>query len=153
MTQRLVVGVDGSSGSLAALEFAAGEAVARGARLIVAHAWWTSHPSSTTDVLPLISVDRDAYIGHSRDLMRGMLDRVTASESRPETVELVPVEDAPAPGLLALAETAGLLVVGSRGRSGLSGMLLGSVSQQCLHHAQCAVIVVPESHSRQGGAP
>jgi nucleotide-binding universal stress UspA family protein len=147
----VVVGVDGSAGSFAALNFAVHEALARHARLIVSHAWWTSYPTSTADVLPFISIDRSAYIRQSRDLMRGMLDRATSSE-RPEAVEFVPVEGAPAPGLLALAEGAGLLVVGSRGRGGLTGMLLGSVSQQCLHHAHCAVVVVPATHARQGGA-
>jgi nucleotide-binding universal stress UspA family protein len=149
----VVVGVDGSSGSLAALDFAVAEAVARDARLVVAHAWWTAYPSSTTDILPFISVDRAAYIGQSRDLMREMLDRVTTTERQPKAVQLVPVEDAPAQGLLALSENAGLLVVGSRGRGGLSGMLLGSVSQQCLHHAHCAVVVVPETQALQGGTP
>jgi nucleotide-binding universal stress UspA family protein len=149
----IVVGVDGSSGSLAALDFAVREAVARDARLVVAHAWWTAYPSSTTDILPFISVDRGVYIGQSRDLMREMLGRVTTTERQPRAVQLVPVEDAPAQGLLSLSENAGLLVVGSRGRGGLTGMLLGSVSQQCLHHAQCAVVVVPETQAHEGGTP
>jgi len=144
----IVVGIDGSRGSQAALDFAVRAAVARNARLVIAQAWWVAHPGSTTDMLPFVSVERGAYIAESRNLMREMLDVATRSEQRPDDVELVPIEDAPAPGLLALAERAGLLVIGSRGRSGLSGMLLGSVSQQCLHHARCAVIVVPPAHAR-----
>ncbi len=139
----VVVGVDGSPSSQAALDFAVREAVARHAGLVVAHAWWVSHPGSSTDVLPFVSVDRNAYVAQSRDVMREMLERATASHGSPERVELVPIEDAPAPGLLALAERAGCLVVGTRGRGGLAGMVLGSVSQQCLHHARCAVVVVP----------
>ena len=56
----------------------------------------------------------------------------------------MPLEDAPARGLLALAKGAGLLVVGTRGRGGFTGLLLGSVSQQCVQHAPCAVAVVPQ---------
>jgi nucleotide-binding universal stress UspA family protein len=140
----VVVGVDGSAASQAALEFAVRQAVARDARLVVAHAWWVAHPGSPSDFLPFVSVDRGTYVAQSHDLMREMLARARATTSlRPERVDLVPVEDAPAAGMLALAESAGSLVVGTRGRGGLAGMLLGSVSQQCLHHARCAVIVVP----------
>jgi nucleotide-binding universal stress UspA family protein len=140
----VVVGVDGSAASQAALEFAMREAVARDARLVVSHAWWVAHPGSATDFMPFVSVDRGTYIAQSQDLMYDMLAKATATTSqRPERIDLVPVEDSPSAGLLALAEGAGSLVVGTRGRGGLAGMLLGSVSQQCLHHARCVVIVVP----------
>jgi nucleotide-binding universal stress UspA family protein len=70
--------------------------------------------------------------------------------SRPEAdgveVEQVTVEGAAPRVLLEQAEDAELLVVGSRGLGGFRGLLLGSVSQQCAHHAQCPVVVVPTPH-------
>ncbi len=60
-------------------------------------------------------------------------------------VEIEPstVHGAPARVLLQAAEGATALVVGSRGHGGFVGLLLGSVSQQCSHHAPCPVVVVP----------
>jgi nucleotide-binding universal stress UspA family protein len=51
--------------------------------------------------------------------------------------------------LLRAAEGADLLVVGSRGHGAFAGMLLGSVSQHCVHHASCPVVVVRHAHHQQ----
>jgi nucleotide-binding universal stress UspA family protein len=59
-------------------------------------------------------------------------------------VEHVAVEGQPAQVLVDEAEDAELLVVGSRGHGGFTGLLLGSVSQQCAHHARCPVVIVNE---------
>jgi nucleotide-binding universal stress UspA family protein len=60
-------------------------------------------------------------------------------------VERVVREGQPAEVLVEAAEDADLLVVGSRGLGGFRGLLLGSVGQQCAHHARCPVVIVPKA--------
>ena len=66
-------------------------------------------------------------------------------------VETVVREGAPVGVLLEEAQDADLLVVGSRGLGGFRGLLLGSVSQQCAHHAPCPVVIVPHARDLPSG--
>ncbi|HEX4821732.1 MAG TPA: universal stress protein [Acidimicrobiales bacterium] len=142
----VVVGVDGSSGSHAALQFAMREAAVRGARLVVVHGWWVGFPGSPRDASPYLEVDRKAIKGRAVAMIQGMLDVARAAAPQTDVeVEVLAMDMAPTTALLKCATEAGLLVVGSRGRGGLAGMLLGSVSRQCVHHAGCAVVVVPSA--------
>ncbi|MCI0383087.1 universal stress protein [Streptomyces sp. CNQ085] len=134
----LVVGVDGSPYSAAAVDFAFQEASLRGAALRAVHVW---HPSSPG------SLDEEAAEQEARRLLSESVAGRTAAypevDLRHEFVRGHPVQ--------ALAETSEQalgLVVGSHGRGGFTGMLLGSVSQGVLHHARCPVFTVPAADGR-----
>jgi nucleotide-binding universal stress UspA family protein len=149
---KIVVGVDGSAGAAQALEWAVAEAALRKAALHVVHAWMVP----LIDVIPEPWVIGAPHVGPSdqevyehlaaaaRKVLDGSLERARALEPGLEIVgELTEMRAAPA--LIAAAGDAELLVVGSRGRGGFSGLLLGSVSAQCVHHSPCPVVVVPNS--------
>jgi nucleotide-binding universal stress UspA family protein len=138
----IVVGVDGSEGSGRALDWAATEARLRGATLTVLHAWDIPAAVAATAVLPhgqswtILEDAADA-------VLKGMVARAEALGVRPQEVL---VQGHAAASLLSCAEGADLLVVGSRGRGGFAGLLLGSVSQAVVHRAPCPVVVVPPAH-------
>jgi nucleotide-binding universal stress UspA family protein len=75
-----------------------------------------------------------------------------ADESGGAQIERVAVEGQAARVLVGAAEGAELLVVGSRGHGGFTGLLLGSVSQQCAHHAPCPVVILRERRRVVQGA-
>ncbi len=146
---RIVVGVDGSEGSLRALEWAAAHARSTGSVLEMVCCW--VFPATVAPYgLPPSPTDYEAVTS------KIMQDAVaTVTEAAPE-VRLEPhIENkAPALALVAASKGADLLVVGSRGLGGFTSLLLGSVSQYCTHHAHCPVLVVPSpaAHEEPGGA-
>ncbi len=137
----VVVGVDGSAVSEAAVAFAFDAACRRGKRLWAVHAW--------TKPDPLVD---EAYAVLAEPETRSTEARLALSESLagwqdkyPDvTVNHVVSSSHPVEALLAEAHEsdAALLVVGSRGRGGFTGLLLGSVSRGVVHHAPCPVAVV-----------
>ncbi|WP_236790882.1 universal stress protein [Amycolatopsis sp. GM8] len=148
----VVVGVDGSAVSDAAVAFAFEEAGLRGVPLVAVHTWVDVSVAETWSVLPF-DIDWDAVAEEERGLlaerMAGWQEKYPEVEVRQEVVC-----DRPVRGLLASAEGAQLIVVGSRGRGTLTGMGLGSTSQALLHHSACPVAVVrPAAGSdvREGG--
>jgi len=136
---RIVVGVDGSGGSDTALEFACTRAEATGEDVVVIHGWRDGRATGTTRrEVPSEFMDRIA------EEERLLAEAVAGFRSSHPDVTVVP-EAIPVVAWRALADAsaaASLVVVGSRGRGAFSGMLLGSVSQQVLRHAQCPVAVV-----------
>jgi nucleotide-binding universal stress UspA family protein len=146
----VVVGVDGSPASAAALRAAAGEAVRAGVRLDVVGAYsLADYWSDMYDVLVPSAEAIHEAIRTQTEAMVAQLSR-TASALPPE-VHTVVVEGFPAEILLERARGARLLVVGGRGHGAIRGLLLGSVALQCVLHAPCAVEVVP-THGGVGPA-
>ena len=136
---RIVVGVDGSPQAAVALRWALDEARLRQATLEVVHAW----------LFPVVGdVPGAAVDSLARDLERAageLLDHVVddvAGSDPAVKVDRRVLEGGAASVLVDVAADADLLVVGSRGRGGFAGLLLGSVAQQCVHHAPCPVVIV-----------
>ena len=151
---KIVVGVDGSQGGRKALEWALEEARLHRALLHVVHAWMVplidALPEPWAVGSPPLGPADDEVHEHLEAAARSILDASLAeARSVDPGVEVRGelVEARPASALLAAAEDADLLVVGSRGRGGFAGLLLGSVSAQCVHHAPCPVVVVPAGHA------
>jgi nucleotide-binding universal stress UspA family protein len=135
---RIVVGVDGSEESKAALRWAVGEARLRGASVRAVYAWSLPYVAAA----PGLVVPQGDVADFRRD-GEEMLDALVAEVGNAGVdVERVAVEGGPAHVLVEAAEGADLLVVGSRGHGGFAGLLLGSVSQQVAHHAPCPVVIV-----------
>lgn len=137
----IVVGVDGSPAGADAVGFAFAEASVRGARLRALLAW--THPVSTGpgDMLPLV-YDPEVLAADERRLLA---ESLAGWRTRYPDVDVVAeaVRGRPAPVLAEASRRADLLVVGSRGRGGFTGLLLGSVGHAMLHRAHSPVAIVP----------
>lgn len=144
----VVVGVDGSSSSLDAVEAAAREARLRGCGLRVVHAfiWPALHvPPGPSPLGPAEGGLRN-LVGH---MMAEAVQRARATAPDVEVTStviagepLMALEARTHPALIEASDSAQLMAVGARGRGGFAGLLLGSVSQAVLHHARCPVTVV-----------
>lgn len=136
--QRIVVGVDASEESRAALRWATRYAQFAGARLEVVHAWHRSEEHAWLQTLP-------APAGPT-DVARRALLRVVKEVVGPSVeVHARVIEGHAASVLIETAKGALLLVVGNRGFGGFDGLRLGSVSQQCAAHAPCSVVIVRDT--------
>jgi nucleotide-binding universal stress UspA family protein len=139
----VLVGVDGSPESGAALRYAVAEADRRGVPLRVVSTYFPEYsvhgrtqPLSVSE--PAIEVDVEAQV-------RRMVEEALAGDAVAPPVEIV-VAAGPAAGVLIdMSGEVDVLIVGHRGRGGFASMLLGSVGLQCVLHAHCPVIVVRPS--------
>ena len=139
---KIVVGVDGSPFSDDALEWAYAQAHVTGAELVVLHCW--EYPY--LGVIDFVGMD-ERIRATSHDGAEALLDATVSHlrASHPDdNVTLTPLllEGNPAWTLLDAAKDADLIVIGSRGRSGLKTLLLGSVSHVVVTHAETPVVVV-----------
>lgn len=138
---KIVVGVDGSEAALDALRWALDEGRLRSATVEVVLAWRSSPVTGLASVGAFPA--RDLVEQAARTQLDEIVDAVGLADMTDPVVETRLVESHAAPALLEAAADADLLVVGSRGHGAFAGMLLGSVSQHCVTHAPCPVVVVP----------
>ena len=136
---RIVVGVDGSPSSLAALDWAArqGELTGSSLELVMAWEWPTVYGAPFA-----FPTDWDP----AADAARVLDEAVTTVRCNHPDVDIrqTVVEGHPAPALTSASGGAQLLVIGCRGHGEFAGMLLGSVSEHCVTNAQCPVLVLRE---------
>jgi nucleotide-binding universal stress UspA family protein len=136
----IVVGVDGSPESKEALRWALEEARLRDATVRAVHAWGNPYVFTPGFGLPE-DFELPALHEAAEKLLNSTVVEV-AGENPEVEVEQIVTEGPPGSVLVDAARDAVILVVGSRGHGGFVGLLLGSVSQQCAHHAPCPVLIV-----------
>jgi nucleotide-binding universal stress UspA family protein len=137
----IVVGVDGSEHGERALDWAIDEAKLRGGRLLLISAW---HVPAMVYGGPGYGPQLDEPLDRTfeevaEESVAAALERVRAAGLEAETSVR---QGQAAEVLIEASGSADLLVVGSRGHGGFAGLLLGSVSAQCAHHAKCPVMIV-----------
>lgn len=137
-TYRMVVGVDGSEGSLRALRWAAREAHNRGGSVqAVATYDWVG-----TEASLLAGLGPEGERQRAEDALTAAVDAVAREFPHVPIASEILMGDA-ARCLTEAARDADLLVVGTRGHGRLRHAVLGSVSEACIRHARCPVLVVP----------
>lgn len=136
---RVVVGVDGSATSVAALEWAVAEAATRGAQLEVVHSWQMviGGPSPYA-----VAIDPAPLEEAAQFVLDDTISKVDTSALAAEPIRTLAAGSARGT-LLDAATEADLVVVGARGVGGFRGMLIGSVSHAVARHAECPVVVIP----------
>ncbi|HUY46366.1 MAG TPA: universal stress protein [Streptosporangiaceae bacterium] len=138
---RIVVGVDGSPSSREAIRWAVRQAALTGSSVDAVIAWQYPAPASGVGLVPIGVIDTADF---EEIAAKALADAVSGAADPGSSVSVrqLVVEGNAAQALLSAAAGADLLVVGCRGHGGFAGALLGSVSQHCVHHAPCPVVVI-----------
>jgi nucleotide-binding universal stress UspA family protein len=131
----IVVGVDGSPDARRALDWALSEARLRGGRCLLVHAY----EFGIVAPVPFAAPEYE-YI---RAVEETLDEELAFARGSGVPVEGRTVLGGAAKALIDASQDADLLVVGSRGKGGFRGALLGSVSTACVHHAACPIVVIP----------
>jgi len=139
---KIVVGVDGSDSSKDALRWALRQAELTESRVESVIAWSYPVMVGGFGFGPVSGMALD-FKGTAASTLAHSLAEV-ADPASPVKVSSTVAEGHPADVLLRASKDADLLVVGSRGHGGFTEALLGSVSQHCVHHATCPVVIVPD---------
>lgn len=135
-TRQIVVGVDGSEHGNAALRWAVAEAKMHGGEIVAVFAWQ----------LPLIGIpgafDRDEMERACKTFLEDAVAAVITG--REVTITKLVAQGDVSGSLIEVSRDAEMLVLGSRGRGGFAGLKLGSVSQECVQHAACPVVIIKQ---------
>lgn len=134
----VLVGVDGSELAGHAVRLAADEAVRRDADLVLVHVRTPERGAVAPDAAAEATAAGQA---ESAELLAGAAARIRADHPVLSVVERPVAAATPEQALIEASGEAALVVVGSRGRGGFAGLLLGSVSQALVQHAHCPVLV------------
>ena len=134
----IMVGVDGSEGSLHALRWALGEARLRNAAVDVIHSWHVSPYTDVTGMTPYPG----GVMQVSADAVLAAVMAAAADDARGVKVTSQCVVGSAANTLIEASKHADLLVVGRRGHGGFVSLVMGSVAQQVAAHAHCPVVIV-----------
>jgi nucleotide-binding universal stress UspA family protein len=139
----MVVGIDGSHNASHALEWAMTEAGLRKTQLTVITV--NSVPASYWSGSPVTLPGDGERVAEIRKAAEDTVTELAAKlgDSQPESVTVTALSGFPARTLIEAARNCDLLVVGTRGGGGFAPLMLGSVSSQVVHHADCPVVVVP----------
>ncbi len=137
----IVVGIDGSPAAQQALAWAADEARLRGSALRIVMAW--DYPAYAYTGLVNAPPEEALEAAAQAAFDEAVAEATSAVDLSGLTVNTQLMHGTAASALLDASESAELLVVGTRGRGGFAGMLLGSVSRAVSSHASCPVVVVP----------
>ena len=139
----IVVGIDGSTNSGRALEWAVQEAAVRQVplRVITVFRRAISHWGAGAITDPQDS----AVLVQARQAAQDATDKALANagDARPTSVTVQAFGGVPAEELVNASKDADMIVVGSRGAGGFARLLLGSVGSQVVHHAHCPIVIVP----------
>lgn len=134
-SQTIVAGIDGSASSINALQWAVRQAQLTGSGVQAVMAW--QYPRG---VVPAVPEDLDLE-AESRRALEGAIAEALSGAGAVQVTRAVE-EGEPGQTLVRRSMDASLLVVGSRGRGAIVGALIGSVSQYCVTHAHCPVVVL-----------
>lgn len=138
---RIVVGIDGSQPSQEALVWAVRKAEPTGASIDAVIAWHNPVVIGGMPVAPIAVLEESDFGRFAATTLKNSIRAVVSADS-PVSIRPVVRQGNAAQVLLDAAGGADLLVVGSRGYGGFAEPLLGSVSQHCVHHAPCPVVII-----------
>lgn len=143
MTESTIcVGVDGSTSSRAALQFACAEAKYRGAKILAVTAWWIDVGYGGYGLWPS-SEDQAAYKHSAAETQARAIERVAKEIDEMPEIDRRVVRSAPGEALVELARDCDLLVVGTEHKGLMKRVSAGSTSTYCVRHSHTPVVVVP----------